>query len=187
MINKTTPFIIRINGNDFHRQCTLAMTVSWLHKFWGQLNDAIEFDFCKGACWLSITVGSFTSGNITKASLVHGVLASGGVKRLTVLPLAAWNMATINMLVAIRVSAHLTWLMSVRCENIVYNTHWSSSQPQSAACCGSWFLGIMDTSNHFWTFSSHEVCGECLEDKQAAKESFPTLIVDTISRYITRV
>ena len=56
------------------------MAVSWFHKFLGQLDNTIEFDFCKGACRLSVAAGGFTPGNVTKAGLTHGSFAGGGIK-----------------------------------------------------------------------------------------------------------
>ena len=35
-INKTAPFIIQVDVDDFCKLHTLAMTTSWLHKFLGQ-------------------------------------------------------------------------------------------------------------------------------------------------------
>ena len=188
-INKTVPFVIWVNVDDFHGLHTLAMAMSQFHKFLGQLDDTIKFDFCKGACWLSITAGDFTPGNVTKASLAHGSLSSGGIKHsqkadcLTVSSMDHCNCQCAHCNNG-QCPFDLAKISRTRID-VFYNN--MLQQWQGPKCCWSRLFRIMDTSNHFWTFSSHEVCGECLEDKQAAKESFPTLIVDTISRYITRV
>ena len=56
------------------------MATRWFHKSLGQLDDTIEFDFCKGVCQLSVAAGGFTPGNVTKASSAHGSFAGGEIK-----------------------------------------------------------------------------------------------------------
>src|ERR1700735_2034122 len=71
-----------INVDDFHKLSRLAATMSWLDKFLGLLNNGVKLDLCKCACQLGITTSGLASGNVTKTSLAHGLLAGGKVESL---------------------------------------------------------------------------------------------------------
>jgi hypothetical protein len=82
VVNKACTYIILINVDGFHSTGSPVMSVSWLHKHLGLLNNHIELDPAECACQFCITMGGFTPRSITEAHLSHRLPTSEEIESL---------------------------------------------------------------------------------------------------------
>jgi hypothetical protein len=76
VINKACLFVLLVNIDNIRTLRRPVASTNWFHKLLGLLNDSVELDLCKLACWRGLIAGALTPSCVAETCLAHGLLAA---------------------------------------------------------------------------------------------------------------